>query len=119
MDDGNADSGAVNGLGKPCAGEPHARFDEGRLETGHGRFGTASARKGHALKRTTTAPASYSTAFESAEVRYHRAPREIPVCARLHTVCARLCPPRTRRITARYDAGRHQDACRSWGDDDV
>src|SRR3954471_17894950 len=33
---GNADSGAVNDLGKPCAGEPHARFDEGRLETESG-----------------------------------------------------------------------------------
>ena len=30
---GNADSGAMNDLGKPGAGEPHARFDEGRLET--------------------------------------------------------------------------------------
>jgi len=58
---GHADNGAVNGRGKPCAGEPHARFDEGRLETGHGRFGTASARNGHALKRTTPAPVSYST----------------------------------------------------------
>ena len=36
LGDGNADSGAVNDLGKPCAGEPHARFDEGRLETGSG-----------------------------------------------------------------------------------
>ena len=25
LGDGNADSGAVNDLGKPCAGEPHAR----------------------------------------------------------------------------------------------
>ena len=31
---GNADSGAVKDLGKPGAGEPHARFDEGGLETG-------------------------------------------------------------------------------------
>src|SRR5438067_8676415 len=37
MAPGNADSGAVKGLGKPGAGEPHARFDEGRLETGPGR----------------------------------------------------------------------------------
>jgi hypothetical protein len=41
---GNADSGAVKGLGKPGAGEPHARFDEGRLETGPGR-GTAEPAK--------------------------------------------------------------------------
>jgi hypothetical protein len=26
----------VNDLGKPCAGKPHARFDEGRLETESG-----------------------------------------------------------------------------------
>ncbi|MBM2811012.1 MAG: hypothetical protein HW416_1771 [Chloroflexi bacterium] len=30
---GNADSGAMNDLGEPCAGESHARFDEGGLET--------------------------------------------------------------------------------------
>ena len=27
---------AVNGVGKPCAGEPHARIDGRELETGHG-----------------------------------------------------------------------------------
>ena len=26
---------AVNGVGKPCAGEPHARFDGRELETEH------------------------------------------------------------------------------------
>ena len=26
---------AVNGVGKPCAGEPHARFDGRELETAH------------------------------------------------------------------------------------
>ena len=26
---------AVNGVGKPCAGEPHARIDGGELETEH------------------------------------------------------------------------------------
>ena len=26
----------VNGVGKPCAGEPHARIDGRELETGHG-----------------------------------------------------------------------------------
>ena len=36
MVQGNADSGAVKDLGKPGAGESHARFDEGRLETGSG-----------------------------------------------------------------------------------
>ena len=38
---GNAESGAMKDLGKPCAGEPHARFDERGLETGHG-LGTAA-----------------------------------------------------------------------------
>ncbi len=37
---GNADSGAMKDLGKPDEGEPHVRFDEGRLETGLG-LGTA------------------------------------------------------------------------------
>ncbi len=30
---GSADSGAMNDLGEPGAGESHARFDEGELET--------------------------------------------------------------------------------------
>ena len=34
MVSGSAESRAVNDLGKPGAGESHARFDEGRLETG-------------------------------------------------------------------------------------
>ena len=38
---GSADSGAMNDLGEPCAGESHARFDEGGLETGLG-LGTAA-----------------------------------------------------------------------------
>ena len=38
---GNADSDPMNDLGKPGAGEPHARFDEGRLETEPG-LGTAA-----------------------------------------------------------------------------
>ena len=41
MAEGSADSSTMNGLGKPGAGEPHARFDEGGLETGHG-LGTAA-----------------------------------------------------------------------------
>ena len=40
-DHGNADSGPMNDFGKPGAGESHARFAEGRLETGHG-LGTAA-----------------------------------------------------------------------------
>jgi len=38
---GNADSDAVKDLGKPGAGESHARFDERGLETEHG-LGTAA-----------------------------------------------------------------------------
>src|SRR5258708_3945411 len=39
--DGSNESGAMKGLGKPCAGERHARFDERGLETGYG-LGTAA-----------------------------------------------------------------------------
>jgi hypothetical protein len=38
---GSAESGAMKDLGKPGAGELHARIDERRLETEHG-FGTAA-----------------------------------------------------------------------------
>ena len=41
MGDGSAESGPMNGPGKPGAGKPHARIDEGELETGHG-LGTAA-----------------------------------------------------------------------------
>ena len=34
---------AVNDVGEPCAGEPHARFDGRGLETGHKHCGTAPA----------------------------------------------------------------------------
>lgn len=34
MVSGDAESRAMNDLGKPGAGESHARFDEGGLETG-------------------------------------------------------------------------------------
>jgi hypothetical protein len=44
---------AVNGVGKPCAGEPHARFDGGRLETEHAMDGRDEKRGGnHADKGT-------------------------------------------------------------------
>ena len=38
---GNVDSDAMKDLGKPGAGEPHARIDERGLETGDG-LGTAA-----------------------------------------------------------------------------
>jgi hypothetical protein len=41
VEHGSAESGAMKGLGKPCAGEQHARFDERGLETGYG-LGTAA-----------------------------------------------------------------------------
>jgi len=66
---GSADSGAVKDLGKPGAGESHARFDEGRLETGSG-LGQPSLRSGMPGQRrttTTTAPVSYSTGLDSIE----------------------------------------------------
>jgi hypothetical protein len=59
---------AVNGVGKPCAGEPHARFDGRELETeqrsdqGHGDEGHQGKPCGHQRLRDlpsilVTAPA--------------------------------------------------------------
>ena len=56
MGDGNADSGAVKDLGKPCAGEPHARFDERGLETGHGHGTAAPAKIMRGQRRTYRPP---------------------------------------------------------------
>jgi hypothetical protein len=42
---------AVNGVGKPCAGEPHARFDGRELETEH------RSDQGHEVKDTRGNPA--------------------------------------------------------------
>ena len=52
MGDGNADRGAMKGLGKPCAGEPHARFDERGLETEHGLGTAAPATRKRGQRRT-------------------------------------------------------------------
>jgi hypothetical protein len=63
MAQGSVDSGAMKDLGKPGAGESHARFDEGRLETGSGLGSAAPVQvwPGQRRTTTTTAPASYST----------------------------------------------------------
>jgi len=61
---------AVNGVGKPCAGEPHARFDGRELETEH-RSGQGHGDEGHQGKpcghsgsetyRRSTSPRQLST----------------------------------------------------------
>src|SRR5699024_913167 len=57
---------AVNGVGKPCAGEPHARFDGRELETerrsgqGHGDEGQHGKPCGH--QRLRDLPSIYVTA---------------------------------------------------------
>ena len=56
MDDGNADSGAMKGLGKPCAGKRHARFDERGLETEHGLGTAAPATRTRGQRRTYRPP---------------------------------------------------------------
>ena len=60
---GNADSDPVNGLGKPGAGEPHARFDEGRLETEPRSRDRSACNEVRGQRRTkaATAPVSHST----------------------------------------------------------
>ena len=60
----------VNGVGKPCAGEPHARFDGRELETEH-RSGQGHGDEGHQGKpcghsgsetyRRSTSPRQLST----------------------------------------------------------
>ena len=46
----------VNGVGKPCAGEPHARIDGRELETGH--ESTKATEMNHPRETSgTTAPA--------------------------------------------------------------
>jgi len=53
-------------VGKPCAGKPHARFDEGELAIGYG-YNTVTltderVRNGkHKLQPVATTPALYST----------------------------------------------------------
>jgi len=68
MDDGNADSGAMKGLGKPCAGKRHARFDERGLETEHGLGTAAPATRTRGQRRT------------------YRPPRQTPTLPRLGNV---------------------------------
>jgi len=51
---------AVNGVGEPCAGEPHARFDGGREETNDGGRRNAARRQ---------APLAYPTAFSQGRTR--------------------------------------------------
>ena len=56
MGDGNAESGAMKDLGKPCAGEPHARFDERGLETEYGLGTAAPATRTRGQRRTYRPP---------------------------------------------------------------
>ena len=62
MAQGSADSGAMKDPGKPDEGEPHVRFDEGRLETGLGLEQQRLQRDAWtAPDQGATAPVSYST----------------------------------------------------------
>jgi hypothetical protein len=53
----------MNDLGKPCAGEPHARFDEGGLETEPWSRDRSACSRLRGQRRTfsATAPVPYST----------------------------------------------------------
>ena len=79
MGDGNAESGAMKDLGKPCAGEPHARFDERGLETEYGLGTAAPATRTRGQRRTYRPPRQPPTlprpgAVNSAIVTKTRAP---------------------------------------------
>ena len=61
---------SVNGVGKPCAGEPHARFDGRELETGwisrhgHGEerlYGKPFGHQGSMSYRRSTPPRQFPT----------------------------------------------------------
>ena len=49
-------------IGEPCEGKPHARFDEGMLETGQ--------------EATATAPVFYSTEVRDSEIPIQSVPTE-------------------------------------------
>jgi hypothetical protein len=57
----------MNDLGKPGAGESHARFDEGRLETEPRSRDRSACKEVRGQRRTNsaTAPVSYSTPVNS------------------------------------------------------
>jgi hypothetical protein len=72
---------AVNGVGKPCAREPHARFDGRELETeqrsgqGHGDKGHQGKPRGHQRLRDlppihVTAPALDPTGLSAARLEW-------------------------------------------------
>ncbi len=64
----------MNGLGKPGAREPHARFDEGRLETEPWSRDRSACNEVRGQRRTkaATAPVSHSTC---GAISYERAER--------------------------------------------
>ena len=74
----------MNGVGKPCAGEPHARFDRGPLETAGVHIGDLELRQsddpslGHRQSpmRSTAQPAAYLTTPPPA--RYRHMPVGLP-----------------------------------------
>ena len=68
MVSGNADSGAVKGLGKPSAGEPHARFDEGGLETEPGLGPAEPAKRVRGQRRTIRPPRQPPTLPKAADL---------------------------------------------------
>ena len=65
---GNADSGAVKGLGKPSAREPHARFDEGGLETEPGLGPAEPAKRVRGQRRTIRPPRQLPTLPKPADL---------------------------------------------------
>jgi hypothetical protein len=64
---------AVNGVGKPCAGEPHARIDGRELETGHG--------SGHAAEKNDPRETGRSPRLRA--YRRFSSPRQLPTLHRM------------------------------------
>ena len=83
---GSVESGSVKDVGKPGAGKPHARFDEGGLETERPSWAAEPAERRRGQRQTiiATAPVLYSTCVLKAHV-------DLPVKVRSEEGPSHLC----------------------------
>src|SRR6266567_7267220 len=77
---GNGDSDPMNGLGKPGAREPHARFDEGRLETEPWSRDRSACNEVRGQRRTTKRPPRQSPTLPPCRRSTHAAGMSSTAC---------------------------------------